>query len=259
MTSDSVEVVAKLDGVTFTYPNGPTVFEGFSWSMATGESWSVIGTSGCGKSTLLYLLAGLLAPDGGSVEVGGTEVRGTRFDTGLVLQDYGLLPWATAIENVRLGLRIRGHARREASDAAADWLVRVGLGDQFGRYPNQLSGGQRQRVAIARTLALAPELLLLDEPFSSLDALTRESMQAMAIELGIASKLSTVIVTHDIDEAVLLGRRILIMGVGENQGRAAVIDNPEAGDAEYRERPEFHLIGRRVRETVRELSADLTA
>ena len=259
MTSDFVEVVAKLRGVTFTYPKGPTVFDGFSWSMTAGESWSVIGPSGCGKSTILYLLAGLLAPDGGSVEVGGTEVHGTRFDTGLVLQDYGLLPWATAIENVRLGLRVRGHGRHESSDTAAHWLARVGLSDQFGRYPNQLSGGQRQRVAIARTLALAPKLLLLDEPFSSLDALTRESMQAMAIELGIASTLSTVIVTHDIDEAVLLGRRVLVMGVGENQGRATVIDNPDAGDAEYRERPEFHSIGRRVREIVRELSANVTA
>ena len=222
--------------------------------MVGGESWSVIGPSGCGKSTMLYLLAGLLTPDRGVVEVGGTEVRGPRLDTGLVLQEYGLLPWATAIENVRLGLRVRGRDRREATAVAGAWLARVGLSDQTSRYPNQLSGGQRQRVAIARTLALDPGLLLLDEPFSSLDALTRESMQALAIELGIASTLSTVLVTHDIDEAVLLGRRVLVLGAGEHQGRTAVIDNPGAGNAEYRNLPEFHRIGREVRETVRDMT-----
>ena len=221
--------------------------------MAHGESWAVIGPSGCGKSTLLYLLAGLLSPDQGTVQIAGTEVRGTRFDTGLILQDYGLLPWATAIENVRLGLRIRG--RKGTTETAAAWLVQVGLADQARRYPHQLSGGQRQRVAIARTLAMGPELLLMDEPFSSLDALTRESMQAIALELGIASTRSTVLVTHDIGEAVLLGRRVLVLGIGAHQGRAAVLDNPGAGDAAYRDRPEFHVMGQRVREAVRDLGA----
>ncbi len=221
--------------------------------MAHGESWAIIGPSGCGKSTLLYLLAGLLIPDRGMVEIAGTRVQGTRFDTGLILQDYGLLPWATAIENVRLGLRIRG--QKQTSETAAAWLERVGLVAQARRYPSQLSGGQRQRVGIARTLAMDPELLLMDEPFSSLDALTRESMQAIALELGIASTRSTVLVTHDIDEAVLLGRRVLVLGVNRNQGRAVIVDNPGAGDAGYRDRPEFHVMGQRVREAVRDLSA----
>jgi ABC-type nitrate/sulfonate/bicarbonate transport system ATPase subunit len=246
----------------FAYPGQPVpVFESFSWHVERGEAWAVIGPSGCGKSTLLYLIAGLRQPTTGSITVNGERVprKQNRGKTGLVLQDYGLLPWATVRDNARLGLQIR---RFYGQDRGTDdtgtrgrgdtvnlpltvspghvdfWLRRLGIDGVADEFPNQISGGQRQRAAIARTLAVEPDVLLMDEPFSSLDALTREDMQRLTLELRAETGVTTVLVTHNIEEAVYLGKRILVLGQPPNR-TPRVIENPDAGRPAYRNEPEF--------------------
>ena len=220
-------------GIGFAYPGKPPIFTRFSWAAAQGERWAVIGPSGCGKTTLLLLLAGLFFPSEGKVSVDGEVVKCPRPGTGLVLQDYGLLPWATAADNVALGLKLRRINGRERRQAAEGWMQRLGIWEVRQHYPSQLSGGQRQRVAIARTLAMKPDILLLDEPFASLDALTREDLQGLVLKLGDESTLTTVLVTHSVEEAVFVGRRILALGLPPNS-RPRVIDNPGAGEAGFR-------------------------
>ncbi len=235
----------QIADLTFRYPSGSVIFDGFNWEVKDGESWAIIGPSGCGKSTLLYLIAGLRLPASGTVRVGGQIITRPRPETGLILQDYGLLPWATIRQNVALGLRIRRfygpdgkHAPRDYDPRNAEartqqWLDRLGIADQADRYPGQVSGGQRQRAAIARTLVLEPDLLLMDEPFSSLDALTREDLQHVVLRLQQETAIATVMVTHNIDEAVFMGRNILVLTMPPNR-TPTMIPNPEAGTPEYR-------------------------
>ncbi len=245
--------MVEITGLTFAYGEGQPVFMNFSWQVAAGERWAIIGPSGCGKSTLLYLVAGLRQPKTGAILVDGRPVPRPRASTGLVLQDYGLLPWATVWENVALPMRLGRFYRSkgEHPDAARPyprpdirpdrvdyWLERLGISDQRAKYPAQLSGGQRQRVAIARSLLQQPSLLLMDEPFSSLDALTREDLQRLTVELAAETQVTTLVVTHTIEEAVFLGRRILVLGRPPNTHPHAV-ENPEAGDTAYRGQPAF--------------------
>jgi len=239
------EIMIRLDDVTFSYKSGAAVFERFSWQAATGDAWAVIGPSGCGKTTLLYLISGLYQPLAGTIAVAGERVpRKDRGRTGLILQDYGLLPWATVQGNVELGLRIRqfyglSDMNHAASARVAFWLDRLGICGLRDKYPAQISGGQRQRAAIARTLVVQPDVLLMDEPFSSLDALTREDLQNVVLELQAEMGITTVVVTHNIEEAVLLGRRILVLGqppIREPQ----VVDNPCADLTLFRDAPEFY-------------------
>jgi len=196
----------------------------------------------------LYLIAGLRQPQAGRITVNGESVprKQNRGKTGLVLQDYGLLPWATVGENARLGLRIRRFYGQDgtwdpglrAEDPVNFWLQRLGIAELAGKYPAQLSGGQRQRAAIARTLAVEPDVLLMDEPFSSLDALTREDMQRLTLDLQAETRVTTVLVTHNIEEAVYLGRRILVLTRPPNR-ETVIIENPEAGRRGYRGEPGF--------------------
>ena len=241
-----------VENLTFAYRGQPPVFERFSWRAARGEAWAVIGLSGCGKTTLLYLLAGLRTPTSGAVRIGGQPVTRPRPATGLILQDHGLLPWATVKENALLGLKIRQfygpdgkHAprgepisKRDAVERVSYWLARLGIDALADKYPSQLSGGQRQRAAIARTLAMQPDLLLMDEPFSALDVATREDLQALTVELRREASLTSVIVTHNIDEAVFLGEKILALNLPPNRA-ARVIDNPGAGEPGYRDSAAF--------------------
>ncbi len=236
----------EIHSLTFGYPGHTLLFEGFTWQVSAGETWSIIGPSGSGKSTLLYLIAGLQWPRAGTVTVAGEAVprKKQRGKTGLVLQEYGLLPWATIQENALLGLRIRHFYGQDAgaaidADHAAFWLERVGLAEHRDKYPNQVSGGQRQRAALARTLTLDPDVLLLDEPFSALDALTREDMQRLMRELHAETGVTTVLVTHNIEEAVYLGRHILVLGAAPNRA-AHVIDNPGMGQMGFRNSAAFH-------------------
>lgn len=230
----------QLERLTFGYPGKPLLFERFDWNVARGESWTVIGPSGCGKSTLLYLLAGLLIPNNGTIYVDGRPLLRPRPHTGLILQDYGLLPWASLRQNARLGLEIRGfygpdgtHAPRQALEEGwkrrvDEWLERLDILEVADQYPAHVSGGQRQRAAIARTLALDPDLLLMDEPFASLDAPTREGLQKLIWQFHQEKKLTTVLVTHSIEEALYLGEHVLILSTGVNQ-KAHAMFNPYAG------------------------------
>ena len=224
--------------LSFGYRADGDVFRRFCWAVQGGEWWAVVGPSGCGKTTLLYLLAGLRQPQGGQLLVDGLPVRKPRPSSGLILQDFGLLPWARAFDNVDLGLRIRGRPERERRQIVNYWLHHLDIYALRHHYPSQLSGGQRQRVAIARTLALDPDLLLMDEPFGSLDAFTREGLQNLVARLGEERERTCVLVTHDIEEAVFLGTRILILG-NPPIGRGVVVDNPLARQPGYREDPEF--------------------
>lgn len=245
----------QLERLTFAYPNHALVFQDFSWQAQRGEAWAVLGPSGCGKTTLLYLLAGLRVPTAGRVLVGGQALERPRPHTGLILQDYGLLPWATVRQNAELGLRVRLFYGPDGKHAPEDfhpdvdvdpWLERLGLAPFQGKYPGQLSGGQRQRTAIARTLALQPDLLLMDEPFSSLDAPTREGLQNLMLELWAEQQLTMVVVTHAIEEAAILGQKILVLGLPPNI-RPVVIDNPAAAQPDYRDRAEYNELRRELR------------
>lgn len=226
-----------LQRVSFGYRHEKRIFERFSWQAGRGEAWAILGGSGCGKSTLLYLLAGLLHPQEGNLRVGGEILERPRPRTGLILQDYGLLPWATVRENIALGLRVRQFYGPDGRHAPSDeivpqvdkrvteWLDQLGLTEAAESFPGQISGGQRQRTAIARTLALNPDLLLMDEPFASLDAPTRETLQRFVINLNAERGLTTVVVTHAIEEAVQLGRCVLVLGKPPNR-IARIVESP---------------------------------
>jgi len=215
--------------------------------VADGESVAIIGPSGCGKSTLLLLAAGLLKPTGagagvgagaGEIAIAGDPVVGPRRETALILQDFGLLPWKTVAENAGLGLQIRGMSRSAVSERAADALERVGLAEFAAAYPSELSGGMRQRLALARAVALDANLLLMDEPLSALDALKREELQAVLLELWQRRGHTAVLVTHSIEEAVFLGQRVVVMT--PRPGRVgAIVDNPGVGTADYRASEQF--------------------
>jgi ABC-type nitrate/sulfonate/bicarbonate transport system ATPase subunit len=234
----------ELREVTFRYGDQTPIFEGFDWCVEAGEAWAVLGPSGCGKSTLLYLLAGLRRPQSGQILIGGVELSKPRPKTGLILQDYGLLPWATVIENINLGLRIRrfygpdgthapaGEVVEDTQERATYWLERLGLTQVQTQYPGQISGGQRQRTAIARTLVLNPDLLLMDEPFASLDAPSRESLQRLVLDLRLEHSLTTVTVTHSIEEAAILGEKVLVLKQPPNR-TPIVITNPGANKEDY--------------------------
>jgi NitT/TauT family transport system ATP-binding protein len=229
------------------------------------DAWAVIGPSGCGKSTLLYLLAGLRQPSSGNVQVNGQALPRPRPQTGLILQDYGLLPWATVADNAALGLRVRRfygpdgrHAPSgdriqptEIDERVTYWLERLGIAQLRDQYPAQISGGQRQRTAIARTLAMNPDLLLMDEPFSSLDALTREDLERLTVELRQETGVTTVVVTHNIEEAVYLGQRLLVLRQPPHR-EAVIIDNPAAGQPGYRHDATFQEHWNLVRDMLRQ-------
>lgn len=232
----------QTENLTYAYGGGLPIFQGFNWRVQRGEAWAVLGPSGGGKTTLLYLLAGLRFPTGGRVLIDGQPLVRPRPHTGLILQEYGLLPWATVRQNAELGLRIRTFYGPDGRHAPQDfrpivdvvpWLERLGLTPFAGQYPAQISGGQRQRTAIARTLALKPDLLLMDEPFSSLDAPTREGLQNLTLELWSEQQLTLVIVTHAIEEAAVLGHKILVLRQPPNT-QAVVIDNPGAAQPGFR-------------------------
>lgn len=233
--------MAVARGLGLRYGATPAL-EDIDFSLARGESLALIGPSGCGKTTLLNLMAGLRTPTSGELLVDGRPVAPKRPGTALILQDYGLMPWKTVRSNAALGLQIRGLPWTAADQVLED----VSLADLAHRYPSQLSGGQRQRVAIARALALNPDLLLMDEPFSALDALTREELQDLLLQQWQKRQTTVVLVTHNIEEAVYLGRRILVLT--PRPGRmAALIDNPGAGRREYRLDPAFHRTAVSVR------------
>ncbi len=184
--------------------HGPLVLDRISLAMHTGQFLALLGSSGSGKSTLMRLVAGLEQPSSGSISLDGQPVRGPGSDRGMVFQKYSLYPWLTAAQNVAFGMELQGLERSEIRERTGFYLEVVGLAEAARRLPRELSGGMQQRVAIARALAANPRLLLLDEPFGALDLQIRESMQEFLYGLWRRTGLSVLLITHDIDEALLL-------------------------------------------------------
>ena len=216
-TSPTSDALA-LDAVscTFVDRNDPsqryTAVRDVTLSVGAGEFVSVVGPTGCGKSTLLNVAAGLLAPSSGTVTVFGQSLAGINTRAGYMFQAESLMPWRTALGNVMAGLEFRGVA--DAQSQAQEWLRRVGLGGFGDRYPHQLSGGMRKRTSLAQTLALDPDIILMDEPFSALDIQTRQLMENEVLALWAAKKKAVLFITHDLDEAIAMSDRVVVMSAG---------------------------------------------
>ncbi|MAO00618.1 ABC transporter ATP-binding protein [uncultured Roseovarius sp.] len=211
----------SIENLTQCYPDGQggtmTVFENATFGVEKGEFVCILGHSGCGKSTIMNILAGLAEPTSGVVKMDGFEVSGPSLDRGVVFQNYSLLPWLSTLKNVSFGVAARhpDWSKAKVLDHSREYLAMVGLeGDVIHRKPSQLSGGMRQRVSIARAFANHPKLLLLDEPFGALDALTRGTIQDELLKIWGGTGQTVFMITHDIDEAILLADRILLMTNG---------------------------------------------
>jgi len=231
-----------LNKVSLTYKNGKNAvpaLDDINLNIIKGKSYAVIGPSGCGKTSLLYLMAGLIQPTAGEIRLAGKELGKPQQKTALILQEYGLLPWKTVWENAALGLKFRNVVGEEAQKILYPIFEELELTECLRRYPSQLSGGQKQRVALARALALRPELLLMDEPLSALDALTRENLQELILKLWVRHQITLVLVTHSIEEAVYLGKEIIILSPRPGKIRA-VVTNPGMGSKGYRHNQLFH-------------------
>ncbi|WP_114194997.1 ABC transporter ATP-binding protein [Edaphovirga cremea] len=207
----------SLHQLVKSFPVGKTrkqVLNGIDLSLNDNEFVSIVGASGCGKSTLLSIAAGLEDFDAGDVRVDDRSITGPGIDRGVVFQTYTLLPWLTARQNIEFALKAAGTPARQCRDIAQQNLELVKLGSSGDRWPAELSGGMKQRVAIARALSYRPKILLMDEPFGALDAMTRHQMQQLLIEIWEVHRLTVMFVTHDIEEAVFLSDRIVVMGKG---------------------------------------------
>jgi NitT/TauT family transport system ATP-binding protein len=235
-------VMLEISGLGHSYGDHP-VLDGVTLEVAEGELVSIVGPSGCGKSTLLRCIAGLLQPSTGQVVLNGTPVVGVPDNLAVVFQDYSrsLLPWLTVRDNVALPLRRRGLDRNARHAAASTALTEVGLEGAESKHPWQLSGGMQQRVAIARALAYRPALLLMDEPFGSVDAQTREDLEDLVLRVRADHKMTILLVTHDIDESVYVGDRVAVLTRGPSQIRADLpIQLPDPRDQiTTREHPDF--------------------
>ena len=194
-----------------------TVLEDINFSMQSGEFVTFVGSSGCGKSTLLRLIAGLDRPSSGSIHVDGSTVQGPGPDRGMVFQKYSLYPWLNAADNVSFGMRLQGMTSNDVRDRTSYFLEVVGLQDAATKLPRELSGGMQQRVAIARALATNPNVLLLDEPFGALDLQIRETMQDFLLNLWQRTGLTVLLITHDVEEALVLAQRVHVLA--PNPGR----------------------------------------
>jgi len=221
---------------------GYTAVASTTLEVGSGEFVSVVGPTGCGKSTLLNIAAGLLAPSSGEVRVFGEPLAGINRRAGYMFQAEALMPWRSALDNVLVGLQYRGVPESEARAQGEAWLARVGLAGFGDRYPHQLSGGMRKRTALAQTLALDPDIILMDEPFSALDVQTRQLMENEVLDLWAARKKAVLFITHDLDEAIAMSDRVVVLSAGpatRPMGEFA-IDLPRPRDvAEVRTHPRF--------------------
>ena len=239
-----LQTIQALDRVSFTVHDGEIVV--------------LIGPSGCGKTTALRIAMGLDQASAGRVTVDGNEVKGCGHDRGMVFQHAELLPWLTAVENVMFGLEMKGVRQPALSDTAMRYLDLVGLADSARRRPHQLSGGMKQRVGIARALAIDPKVLLMDEPFGALDAQTREAMQAELLDIHARTKKTIMFVTHDLDEAVLLADRVVVMRAGTVQEIMDVnLPRPRGDLGIIRGAPEFAATRYRLWQALHETRATM--
>ena len=245
--SNGHQDILTIRGVTKRFTVGDDEVEALApvnLAIPRGEFVCMIGASGCGKSTLLRIIAGFEEPTTGEVAIDGKPVTSPGSDRGMVFQDYALFPWMTVRQNISFGPRQR-HLAREEIDKTTDEFVRmVGLERFADRYPNQLSGGMKQRVAIARVLANNANILLMDEPFGALDALTREQLQNELLQIWKRTGVTTIFVTHSVEEAVLLADRVLVMSAGPGRIDSDFrIDLPRPRDVSS---PEFNALRRDV-------------
>ena len=254
--TDVVPSVA-LQGVSVRFGGGAQAYEAVSHvdlQVAPGEFVAVVGPTGCGKSTLLNVVAGLLAPAAGQAQVGGRLVKGVTGEAGYLFQQDALMPWKTALANVSVALEVAGVRAIEARHRATDLLGRVGLARFLDRYPHQLSGGQRKRVALAQMLIRDPAILLMDEPFGPLDAQTRALMGNLLLALWSADRKAVLFVTHDLEEAIALADRVVVMSAGPSSRILAEhrIDLPRPRETnEIRLDPRFHAIQRAIWDDLR--------
>jgi NitT/TauT family transport system ATP-binding protein len=236
-----IDVAHRYGGEDST-AKSPLAVENISLTVEPGVFMSIVGPSGCGKSTLLKLISGLERPTSGEVKVSGVPVRSVRRDVGFVFQSDALLPWKSLRDNVALGLRYRGVARKEASERAQDWLRRVGLATLADRYPHQVSGGQRKRASICATMVYEPDLMLMDEPFGSLDVQTRDLIETDILKVwSERADQSVIFVTHDLEEAIALSDRVIVLSSGPGHIVADyTIDLPRPREVrEVRSEPRF--------------------
>jgi NitT/TauT family transport system ATP-binding protein len=214
------EAALALTGVSCTFVDKDhpgqryTAVRDVDLTVGAGEFVSVVGPTGCGKSTLLNVGAGLLQPSTGRVQVFGQDLQGINTRAGYMFQAESLMPWRTALGNVMAGLEFRGLPPAEATAQAEHWLKRVGLGGFGDRYPHQLSGGMRKRTSLAQTLALDPDIILMDEPFSALDIQTRQLMENEVLDLWAQKKKAVLFITHDLDEAIAMSDRVVVLSAG---------------------------------------------
>jgi len=248
----------ELRGVTkrFLTPAGTayTALRDLDLSVHVGEFCAVVGPTGCGKSTTLALISGLEPPSEGDVVVGDAPVRSVGRDVGYVFQVDAVFPWKSVLDNVATGPRFRGIGRREAEDRARDWIKRVGLAGFERYYPHQLSGGMRKRAALAQTLINEPRILLMDEPFSALDVQTRTLMENELLQLWSATRASVVFVTHDLEEAIALADRVVVITAGPGTVKGVYrVDLPRPRNvAEIRFQPEFARIYQEIWDDLRD-------
>lgn len=216
------------------------VFDGVSFDVRPSEFISLVGPSGCGKTTFLRILDGLIPYDSGEILLDGKSVIQPTIDKGFVFQDASLLPWRTVTDNVILGLELHGAKKREAREKAREYLALVGLKGFEHHYPHELSGGMRQRVNLARALIVDPEILLMDEPFASLDAQTREIMQAELLKMWRQTRKTVIFVTHQIEEAIFLSDRVVVFSARPTTIREIVrIDLPRPRQLSFKRTQEF--------------------
>ena len=233
----------KIDNVKKVYStrNGEmTALNGVNLEIKENEFICVVGPSGCGKSTLLNIIAGLDTPSSGAVYMDDKKIEGTGTERGVVFQQYALFPWMTVLKNVMFGLKLQGKSDAQAKEIAMKYIKAVQLEDFVNHYPKELSGGMKQRVAIARAYAVNPEVLLMDEPFGALDAQTRTQLQTELLKTWENERKTCFFITHDVDEAIILAQRVIIMSARPGRIKEIVdIDIPYTRDQETKMSPRF--------------------
>jgi NitT/TauT family transport system ATP-binding protein len=257
----SADYALELLDITCTFRASDDAGQGYtavgqtSLRIRAGEFVSVVGPTGCGKSTLLNIGAGLLAPTSGTVKVFGQTLAGINTRAGYMFQTEALMPWRSAIDNVMVGLQYRGVPDAQARAQAQAWLERVGLSEFGDRYPHQLSGGMRKRTALAQVLALDPDIILMDEPFSALDIQTRQLMENEVLDLWAAKKKAVLFITHDLDEAIAMSDRVVVLSAGPATRPMGEfeIDLPRPRNvAEVRTQPRFIELHTRIWNVLRD-------
>ena len=259
--ADSVDYAIELLHISCTFRSRDDASQRYTavgdttLRVRAGEFVSVVGPTGCGKSTLLNIGAGLLEASSGEVKVFGRKLQGINTRAGYMFQSEALLPWRCAIDNVMMGLQYRGVPDMQARAQAQAWLERVGLGEFGDRYPHQLSGGMRKRCALAQVLALDPDIILMDEPFSALDIQTRQLMENEVLDLWAAKKKAVIFITHDLDEAIAMSDRVVVLSAGPATYPMGefIVDLPRPRNvAEVRNQPRFVELHRQIWEVLRD-------